>query len=135
MASDPPSNVLASQARPIALAVDIHEPAPIKLYTVSHDDLSKLETLSEKEQYAFGGSMASIGISASTIVALLTSPPKDPYAFAGLVAVALVLFVVAIVAGAATYFYRRDRKDKSTEIRRQGYMRLSYSLGAPQAPP
>lgn len=135
MTSNPPSNTLATSSPPMTLAVDFHGPAPIKMYAVYHDDLAALETLSEKEQYAFGGSMASVGISLSTVVALLTSPPKDPFVFAGLVAGALVFLVAAIATGIVAYFCRRSRKAKSASIRDRGHLRLNYSLGAPQAPP
>ena len=119
----------------MTLAVDFYGPAPIKMYAVYHDDLAALETLSEKEQYAFGGAMASAGISLSTLVALLTSPPKDPFIFAGLVAGALVFFVATVTASVATYFCRKDRKAKSASIRERGHMRINYSVSGAQVSP
>lgn len=120
----PQASSLVSPAHSFALEVDYHPPAPIKFFTVTEEYLNKLESTSEKEQYTIGATSLSVGIAASGWIAWLTSPPKEPVQIAVLVAVSLVLSLAGLVGVVGLYFFRKERKYISAQIRESQSARI-----------
>lgn len=120
MANDSSDIILATKERAFTLAVDIHDPLPIKLFTVTEDALNKLESTSEREQYSIAGASVSVGIAASGWIALATSPPTGIVALVIVALLTLLMTISTIVCCVLLKMFRAERKKISEQIRTGG---------------
>lgn len=99
------------------------------MYVVSENDLYALQNASSKEAVFSNVFALSVGIFVTLLVALLTSPPANPHAFAAFVMLAVMLGLTSPILAVFWWSCRRDHARAAAKILERPSRHLSVVAG------